>query len=214
MYVVKGRQPAHPHMDRVLINDQVVGRLGMALGAPVGEPCLVEIPQALLDAEPEASHMAAGVAHATKLIPGCGGRMSYEHATETENRPRFARLAVLYGWMHAQDHQVIYLDDPPHTAYSVDHGHFFPSGPMWTPATLQQASPVLPDPQIMAQCGFAISDLREAGEALSVVTDVLIAEAIGIPPDAWGFTLADRVALAVYLSSRRMALLTTLGVAV
>lgn len=43
-YVVKGRQAG-----RQIIVDQVVARLGLAMGAPVGKPQIVEISQELLE---------------------------------------------------------------------------------------------------------------------------------------------------------------------
>ncbi|MBD2567469.1 hypothetical protein H6G59_06040 [Anabaena lutea FACHB-196] len=47
-YVVKGQQAG-----RQIINDQIVARLGLAMGAPVGEPQIVEISPELLELDPE-----------------------------------------------------------------------------------------------------------------------------------------------------------------
>jgi hypothetical protein len=59
-YVVKGSQAG-----RMVVNDQVIARIGSAVGAPVGEPMLVDVPQTLIDIEPQMNHMAAGLAHGT-----------------------------------------------------------------------------------------------------------------------------------------------------
>jgi hypothetical protein len=63
-----------------------------------------------------------------------------------DNRPRFAALAVLYGWIPAGDAQLIYRQTVSHLVYSVDHGHFFPGGPNWTLAGLSGFVPLSPSP--------------------------------------------------------------------
>jgi hypothetical protein len=47
-YVVKGSQAG-----RMIFNDQVVARLGTAMGAPVGSPKLVDVPVDLIHLQPE-----------------------------------------------------------------------------------------------------------------------------------------------------------------
>src|SRR5262245_44207625 len=66
VYVVKGLQPGRPdhhQMSRAIIADHVVGRVGYAMGAPVPEIRLIDVPAALRDAQPEMQHMVAGIAH-------------------------------------------------------------------------------------------------------------------------------------------------------
>ena len=89
------------------------------------------MPQELIDAQPEMRHMPAGISHGSQLVPNCSEREAYRYVDIAENRERFAKLAVLYGWMSAGDHQFIYRHDPPNLVHSVDHGHFFPGGPNW-----------------------------------------------------------------------------------
>ena len=62
-YVVKGQQAG-----RQIVNDQITARLGFAIGAPVGEPKIVEVSAELIAIEPRLSHIPSGTAHATLFI--------------------------------------------------------------------------------------------------------------------------------------------------
>src|SRR4051794_7290268 len=116
-YVIKGRQ-----IGRAVVNEHVVARLGHALGAPVGEPAFVDVPAELIALESELRHIPPGIAHGSPFLRDCSDRLWIEHTGAPENRERFARLAVLYGWMHAGDRQLIYANAAPHLVHSVDHG--------------------------------------------------------------------------------------------
>src|SRR5215203_2820787 len=58
-WVVKGRQSL-----KQAVTDQILGTLGRALGGPIPEISQVEVPAALIAAQPELSHFSAGTAHA------------------------------------------------------------------------------------------------------------------------------------------------------
>lgn len=201
-YVIKGRQAG-----RAIVNDQVIGRLGLVIGAPVGIVTLVNVPQELIAVEPSMQHMPSGVSHGCLWIPGCTERAWLEHALQPENRSRFALLAVLYGWVYASDHQVIYENMPPHLVHSVDHGHFLPGGPNWTVAGLWAAAAARPEGIIVQGCGLTAIDMRSACQELRKATDPVIAEAVAVPPDDWGMIMDERIALAEYLARRRDELL-------
>jgi hypothetical protein len=202
-YVLKGRQ-----IGRAVPNDQIIARLGHQITAPVGEPAFVMVTDEMIAAEREMSHMPAGLCHATKWIPDCSDRLWLEHATTVENKPRFLKLAVLYGWIRASDHQVIYASQIPYLVHSVDHGHHFPGGPEWTVASLQQAPSVDVETQITSHCGHSLSEIEDAvTDLLDRTSDDGIANAIGIIPDEWGLSPDEKVALATYLSDRRIELM-------
>ncbi len=196
-YVVKGI-----HKGRVLVNDRVVGLLGTLLGAPVGKVALIDVPQELISLQPEMGHMSPGISHGTAFLRGCGDREGITHA-DGANRERFARLADLYGWAFASDHQVIYENAPPYTVHSVDHGHFFPGGPNWSEASLAGAGPAQPDQQIVTQANLTPDELRASLPQLEGVTDDELVEIVGGVPTAWGLTIPESVTLVSYLSGRR-----------
>lgn len=110
-------------------NEEVIGALGALIGAPVGTVTLVNVPQILIDAEPNLSHFQAGVSHGSLFVDSCRDSKAVEYATATDNRARLAKLAALYSLVLASDHQVLYDNEPPNRVHSVDHGHFFNGGP-------------------------------------------------------------------------------------
>ncbi len=196
-YVVKGI-----HKGRILVNDRVVGLLGTLLEAPVGSVALIDVTQELIALEPKMGHMRPGISHGTVFLRGCGDREGVAHA-DGDNRERFARLAALYGWAFASDHQVIYENAPPHTVHSVDHGHFFPGGPHWTEASLTGAGPPEPDQNLVSQAHLTPEELRTALPQLEAVTDDDLMEIVGGVPTAWGLTIPESVTLVSYLLGRR-----------
>jgi hypothetical protein len=197
-YVVKGQQ-----VGRAIVNDQIVAHLGAAMGAPTGEVALVEIPAELIAIEPQLRHITPGVAHGCLYIENCTERAAIQHVMLPENRERFAALAILYGWMDAHDHQFIYRNVAPELVYSVDHGHFFPNGPNWTPESLQTAPPPAPDATLMADCMLDHKLLHSACSRLGMIDDEHIATILAVPPMTWACPLGDRVALGAYLADRR-----------
>ena len=206
-YVVKGKQAG-----RQIINDQVVAKLGQAMKAPVGEPCLVEISQDLLDLDPKFSYLAAGVAHATKFIPNClDDRKQFLFANSSVNRSRFALLAVLYGWIHADDHQFLWENKSPRLVYSVDHGHFFIGGPNWTIGHLSSyVDPVKPDHFLVRNCKLNAEDLIPAVAALERISEQTIVQVVGSVPEQWGISIDERLTLVEYLIKRQHELLANL----
>lgn len=211
-FVIKGlRHDISPdEMGRAMASDQVIGRLGTAIGAPVGEVGLVVVSEELIEVNPDMNHLKPGTAHGCRWIPGTTDRMWGQYMQEVANRERFAKLAILYGWMHANDHQVIYEEDTPHYAHSVDHGHFLPDAYQWTPVKLEADTTPVPDPHIMEGARLTPKDVANAAEQLSTVTDEVIARAVASPPDEWGITMDERKALAHYIAKRRDVLFSSL----
>lgn len=208
-FVVKGLNVGA----KPLATEQVVGRLGQLLSAPVPHVTLVEVPPELVAIEPQMAHIAPGLAHASALIPNSTERMSYEHAKEAGNKERFAALSVLYGLTAAADHQFIY-DASTKQVWSVDHGHFFPGGPNWTAESLASGlAAAVPDPAIVASAGLAASDLQPPLGKLATISQNDIARAVVSVPDRWGLSDDDRVAIATFIDERRRHLLAQGGVA-
>jgi hypothetical protein len=205
-YVVKGR-----HAGRIPVNDQIIGRLGRAMGAPVARVTLVNVPQELISLQPEMAHLAPGLAHGSEVVQSVIDSYVIEHAASPVNRGRFAKLAVLWGWVSVFDRQYLYTEEDPPVLYAADHGHAFPRGPEWTRRSLLSTSmPAALDHEVAEACNFTPKEIRAAADALRGIDDARIVEAVASPPVAWGFEMPDRVALAQYLSRRRRELLIAL----
>ena len=204
-YVVKGQQAG-----RQIVNDQITARLGFAIGAPVGEPKIVEVSAELIAIEPRLSHIPSGTAHATLFIPDCFDSWELIATSEPKNRSRFVLLAVLYGWVYANDIQFIFNKNPPRLVYSVDHGHFFPGGPNWTECDLIPAPQAELNSYLRENCNFTPDEISSALRALSSVSEETIIQAVAAPPNEWGLTLDERVTLVEYLTRQQQQLLTFL----
>lgn len=206
-YVVKGRQ-----IGRAIINDHIVGKLGMVLGAAVGNVILINVTDELIKAEPEMAHMSGGVAHGSLWIADCSDREWKKHENLAENRERFALLAILYGWFVANDRQLIYRNSAPQLVHSVDHGHFLPGGPNWTCDSLKTASNATGDTTFITSFNLTADELKTACRNLSQIDDICIADAVAAPPDDWKISIDERVCLAEYLSRRRDELMLNYSV--
>lgn len=199
-YVAKGQQAG-----RQIVNDQIVARLGLAIDAPVGEPRIVDVTD-LAAIEQRLSHIAPGTDHGTRFISDCFDEYTPIATSEPANRPRLARLSVLYGWVFANDWQFLFRKNPPRLIYSVDHGHFFPDGPDWSEKTLLEA-PCAELAPCFEDCYLTQEEIGEALQALESVTEEKIIQAVSSPPDEWGLTMGERVTLVEYLTRRKQELL-------
>ncbi|WP_310569318.1 HipA family kinase [Gemmatimonas sp.] len=211
-WVVKGAAG-----ERQIVNEQIVGRLGLALGAPVPQIGYVHVSEEFLSAEASLLKPPSGLQpfmpgdwHGSVWVDGVieARRMLWEHAIDPANANRFARLAFLYGWCCCeQDHQFLYLKTPPHLVFSHDHGHFFCNAPDWNVQCLEEAPIAILDNKIVSNCDLGRPELTEALDAFRALdVDEVIAGAVAAPLENWGVSLEERVAMAEYLFERHARL--------
>jgi hypothetical protein len=161
----------------------------------------------LVEIEARLAHIPPGMAHGTQFIPDCFDSYDLIATSEPINRPRLVKLAILYGWVQANDWQFLFTKTPPRLIYSVDHGHFFPNGPDWHKAQLLVA-PRAALADCFSSCYFTQEEVQEGLQALGAVTEDKIIQAVASPPDQWGLTMDERVVLMEYLMRRQQELLT------
>ncbi len=203
-YVVKLPRPGQR---RALASDQVVGRAGQLLDAPVGQVVAIGVdPELLPEGEDES---AAGVAHGCKRISNI---LDGANANIDANRGRMAKLAVLYTWTRGSDHQLIWEQaEPAPLVHSVDHGHFLPPSNDWQATSLNvEPMPMVLDLWFTNQ-GIKSEDCSEAIAALHAVTREQVAEVVRSARMEWEISDDDRQALCGYLWSRRAATLSLVG---
>lgn len=200
----------HPRTDaeqgRRMFNDQFCGRLGAAMGAPVPHIGLVEITAQLINANPKTmGHLKPCVGHGSRRVPDVTGKVGgFDHADKGDNRTRYGKLAIFYGWLVHGDMQFIRGTQPPYAVYSHDHGHFFPGGPMWTQASLAAyATDPEPVQQIVTALNLAPAEIAQAADALAAVTVSNIIEAAAAAAANWQVEVSDRAALAAFVHQRQ-----------
>lgn len=205
-YVVKGSQAG-----RQIISDQIVSRLGVAIGAPIGKPQIVELSSEILELEPEFSFLAPGKAHATLFIPNCfDDRDASRYKDHSGNRERYALLSVLFGWAFSCDEQFIYRKTHPCLVYSVDHGRFFPGGYDWTVESLKNAPEAEVYRKLVLSCNLTNSEIKQALDALGAIHEETIIQAVASPPDEWGITIDERMVMLEFLIQRQQSLVQSL----
>ncbi len=204
-YYLKGAQ-----CGRALVSEQVVARLGRAMGAPVPEVRILDLPRDLVYYDQNMRGIMPGLAHGSLKIDDCSNESGRMHAHEPANRSRYMLLAALFGLTVAGDHQFLLGDAPPRLVYSVDHGLFLPERNAWRAHNLEHhdlpRSPEL-DSWLARQCNFTAQEHQVACEAVANLRAEDIAAAVAAPPEAWGILPEERVALAWYLGRRRDMLL-------
>lgn len=191
---------------RRMFNEQACGRLGAAMSAPVPKVALVKVSAALIQANPvKMGHLKECVAHGSLKIPDVSGpHGDLGHAGEGDNRSRYCKLSVLFGWLVEADMQFLRGTQAPHPVYSHDHANFLPGGPIWSEHSLSghvtQATPLR---RIVQELGLQPSELSEACHALAAVTPEILASALGAAPAEWLVSQAERIALARFLHARK-----------
>jgi hypothetical protein len=198
IYVVKGS-----YAGRSIFNDHVCGLLGNAMGAPVPSVSLIMVPQELIVAEPQIADFSPGLAHGSLYVGDTSDRLWLAHMDKEYNRGRFALLSVMYGWLCANDNQLIYANQEPYLVYSVDHGFFFPGGPEWKISNFANSIEAKPYEEIRTQCSLTEQEIGVAIQALGRVSTTKIVEAIAWTPDEWGVSLEEKAALASFLCTRQ-----------
>lgn len=194
---------------RRVARSQVVGRLAHLIGAPVPEVRLVNLSEGFLADIPELDGMEAGLAHGIRYVPDLETSARIRHLDAGENRARFARLAVLFGWLRAFDGCLgfLYEKDPPYHVWTDSFGGYFRGAS----ARTAQFGPwkEVAFHSVVSFCGLSSELMREANEGLQLATDRRIAEALA----RTRAVARPRAALARYIATRRDALLKRYGLA-
>lgn len=210
-YVTKGRRQSKPPTGRMLFADQVVGRLAAFIDAPVPEVVLINVPAELIDSSYYLLDWEPGIAHGSVQVAHVEDSRDVLFQGALENKPRFASLAVLYGWTVAADHQFLYEKQPPRPVWSADHGDFLFGGPDGTVDDFV-AAPVAAVHPIVTEAMPGRDMLVAAVKRLALVSDRSIAFAVALPPDSWGVTMEERTAIARGLAARRDLLVASVRI--
>lgn len=213
LYAVKFRD--NPHGDgRAVATEQIVGLFGALISAPVAEVRLVTVTSELLAAlnivfnggEPA----AAGVHHGSRWADGYSDRAEVRYVDE--NREAFAALRILYSWLFcAGDHQFIYRNAKPHGVLSVDHSYFLPDGIGWSAQRLRERRDQLEFDPFFDSLVLKQEEAEVALDRLAILSADDVARVVATPPDDWGVSPDDRVALAEYAEGRRLKILEHFG---
>lgn len=192
---------------KALAAEWTVGRLGCAIGAPVCEVALVQIPTQLLPCEfAPGRSLVAGTGCASRDLTGTPKevRGTLAHRDADDNRRRHAGVFAIVDWFNGSDVQWLHDAADDWALYSHDHGWYFPpSGPDWTVEQLQ-ATVAAPQQPLGNPAGLDAAELDRLASAIEGVSNDIIANVLGAVPLEWGITPTDLDCLAWYLAERRI----------
>jgi hypothetical protein len=176
--------------EMVPVTEQIVGRAGQLIGAPVAGVRTIYIPP---EAEGQASDvqknykLKEGIAHGSRDVGVADlHNGTPNHYNEDRNDRRFAFLVALYDWCWGGDPQYLRADEENLACCSHDHGWFLPPrGKNWSQAKMQetcdQARPLDCDEQEIDR-----GAVKEAVEALRNVDTSDVLQEVLIPiPEPW-----------------------------
>jgi hypothetical protein len=199
---------------RVPATEQIVGRAGALIGAPICLVRTIAIPAELTGYEFRAGRtLEPGVAHASRHIADAADVGGLDLRNEDDNAKRHAYMIALFDWCWGGDAQGLVVLSDQSRYYSHDHGWYLPpNGPNWDIANLEAAVDT-PHDLATTNDGITAAFINEIVQKLLAITHSEICGILAAIPTAWpiadeelecvGFFLAHRApAVAARLAER------------
>jgi hypothetical protein len=190
---------------RVIVAENIVGRVGALINAPVCEVAAVSIPEELAGWEfRPGAKLEAGVAHASLAVDDAQELRQLEYRDRDDNRRRHAGVFALYDWCWGADDQWLHCESDDRKVYSHDHGMYLPDGPAWTEATLltvvDQAHPLG-----HTASGVDADALNAFADRLDAIGREEIAEVMSSVPASWPASDGELATVGFFLERRAPA---------
>jgi hypothetical protein len=126
------------NIPRLVVTEQLVGRVGKIIGGPTCEVKTVLIPGELVGWEFRPNRrLEAGIAHGSLAVEGCVETYELKYVAEDENAERHANIFAIYDLCWGDNPQWLVAETDNHRYYSHDHGHYFPQNGNWTAPGLE-----------------------------------------------------------------------------
>jgi hypothetical protein len=189
---------------RVPANEQIVGRLGALIGAPVCEVELIWIPDTLAGVEFRSGRtLEEGWASGSVAVEPAIETREMTARTRDDNARRHTGLYALHDWLGGSDAQWLTVG-PDQRYFSHDHGHYFPGGPGWSEANLQ-ASAGAPYPLAFPTPGLDPRERDRLADAIAAVSEDDVAGLLSVLPSSWPPDDDQLEALIDFILGRRAA---------
>jgi hypothetical protein len=189
----------------VVVTENIVGRAGALIDAPVCKVTVIRVPEELAGWEfRPGAKLEAGLVHAALAVEDALEVRRLEYRELDDNRRRHAGVFALYDWCWGADDQWLHCESDDRKLYSHDHGLYLPDGPSWSEASLS-AQVDTPHPPAYATRGLdagAVAALADRLEAIS--RDDLVALLSAVPA-SWSASDRELEALGFFLERRASA---------
>ena len=193
----------NPASPLVPVNEQVSARLAVLIGVAVPEPQLVALDGLVGWEFHPGRTVEAGWAHGGRAVEGAIETRDLHHRADDDNRVRHAGFYALIDWLAGGDQQWLYAAPEQNAYYSHDHGHFFPGGPDWSPATLNYLGQTTAVSVGVDPGGLDPAELNRLADAIEGVTREGIDGVMSKIPAEWPVDDSDLEALADFVEARR-----------
>ena len=200
----------NPQRPIIPVVEQIVGRCGALIGAPVRPVEIVVIPEDLAGFEIYPGYvLATGIAHGSLHLDAAQLAWGLEHAERNENRSRYLEIVALYDWCQGDDPQWLYQTgaNADYEYYSHDHGEYLLSRGEWT---LDAIMTVVDEPRILAPplSASSLSGFTELADRIASITREHLIEVLSAIPSSWPVSDTQLELLGFFLERRRDAVVT------
>lgn len=194
-----------PQAGRVLVTEQIVGRAGALIAAPVCEVAVVRVPNELVGWEARPGlHLEAGLSHGSLHVGDSveERKKALVHRDRDDNAARLAGVFAIFDWCWGGDLQCLYAEYEDRKAFSHDHGWFLPeAGPTWSVASLM-ARVDEPHSLQMPTDGLARAEFLRLAAALRNIDRASLASVLREIPVEWAVPDADLETVGYFLEKR------------
>lgn len=190
---------------RLPVTEQIVGRLGKLIEAPVCECTLIALDEiAGWEIRPGTSRLVEpGYAHGSRAIEPTLETRELKFRSDDDNRRRHCGLYALSDWLYCGDLQWLRATDEDNAYYSHDHG-FFLTGLEWTKDSLA-ACGADQGPITLDSNQLDAAELNRLGDALEALSRADIEDAISGLPTSWPVSDEELAAVAQFADMRKSA---------
>jgi hypothetical protein len=200
--------------ERVPITEQIVGRLGKLIEAPVCECALINLDDITgWEIRPGTGRLTGpGFAHGSAALEPVLETRELKHRSDDDNRRRHCGLYALSDWLYGGDLQWLRATDEDNAYYSHDHGYFL-TGPEWTIESLEE----LRDEQVPLTLETEQLDpgeLERLANSLEALPSKAIEAAVSALPASWPVTDEELEAVVEFANVRKSAVAGRLRVLV
>lgn len=192
-----------PQGDRVPITEQIVGRAGRLIDAPVRPVVTVYVPRALAGWEYRpGARLRRGFAHGSLALESCVEERRLSDRMRDENSRRHVGYYGLFDWCWGGDVQGLLDLDDDRAFHSHDHGWFLPPvGQTWDEAQLRDRADA--DHELAEDgSGLDCVEVERVASALENVTRDGILEVVSATPRSWPVTDAELESVGAFLEAR------------
>ena len=190
--------------ERVPLNEQVVAKMGLLIGAPVCEPNLVYMPQDLAGWKfRDDREIEVGWAHGSLAVDLAVETHDLANRASDDNARRHVGIYALYDWAVGSDPQWL-TAGTDFEYHSHDHGHYFPNGPAWSAESLSQAAASVCALGVPAT-GLDTAEVNRVADRLAAVTEQEVVHCVSNVPAEWPVTDDELEAVVDFVYGRRQS---------